>query len=302
MKCTSLFSDCSSLIIRMTVNPHITLLVSLFLVIGFASAKEGTCPFVDSSVQPGQVAGIAAYSYSRRDRNGPPRWGDLDCSSPDFAKFSSCPHCGPSSCDGKSQSPINILTYSLEDKSVKNAPKINLSTDAEMEYKIASGNFVLNCKSEGTCGDVSFNGKTYYLSKLHMHFRSEHLLNYRRYPIELHFVHVSKSGELLVVSKFFRKKRRGYNSEFQTFLDIACTKSSDYINLSLLLGPASSNLMVYSGSLTTPPCTEGVTFVISSYIGTVARDQLNELKRLCGGMPKNRPMQALNGRTVSIYK
>ncbi len=109
-------------------------------------------------------------------------------------------------------------------------------------------------------------------------------------------------GNLLVVALFFGRRRLESNSDFQDFLDIASTGRRNTINLRRLLGPAGLNLIVYSGSLTTPPCTEGVTFVISPRIARASRSQFLEFRRLIGGRRNNRPLQPLNGRDVTLFK
>ena len=61
--------------------------------------------------------------------------------------------------------------------------------------------------------------------------------------------------------------------------------------------PVSLNYYGYEGSLTTPPCTQGVRWIVMQHIGTVSKEQVNELQKLSDG-PNNRPVQSLGERDV----
>ncbi len=161
-------------------------------------------------------------------------------------------------------------------------------------------NFKLSCDNAGSCGSTTFQGTTYKFDHIHLHARSEHTIATRYYPLELHFVHQSPCGALLVVSRLFR--RGAANPSLQRVFDIARGKSSGMVNLRRLAAPAISKVAVYVGSLTTPPCTEGVTFSVSPVIATASSEQIAQFRELIGGGKNNRPIQPLNSRTVTLYE
>lgn len=292
-------------------------LVLVVLICGFAvlkpdsvaliRAREGCppaprdtpgCALVPTNPAAGQVTGIAAYSYLRGARNGPLNWGTLDCGT----RFGSCAYCN-NTCNGRMQSPVNVDTRSALVKPRAEAPLISLAR-ARVEYVMTPGNFELRCdgRNPGTCGNVTYEGRTYNATQLHMHHLSEHDMDGFKFPLEMHLVH-SHGTHLVVLGVFFDV---GYNCnpDVQAFLDIARERCHGELNLPALIGKSLQvdDLISIKGSATTPPCTEGVIFVLSSRTQTVCSRQLREFARLEGNQLEARPLQPLNGRKPSVYK
>lgn len=165
---------------------------------------------------------------------------------------------------GKKQSPINIdsSVTTATVKPVLDVPKqnskfLNLNTTIEVEVN----------------GTTTFGGTQFRLAQYHIHTPSEHRINGEYYPLEVHMVHtgVADESQIVVLALLFEM----------------CTNSSDPViagltpHLSAIETPgaeteieggidfsgvvaqvASSNILQYTGSLTTPPCSEGVTFLL----------------------------------------
>jgi hypothetical protein len=150
----------------------------------------------------------------------------------------------------------------------------------------------------------------YYLTQFHTHEVSEHHFDGVAYPLEIHFVHKSNvTGHLAVLAFFFRVEIK--NSSFiSEFIDMCASEESHNERLDfhrLLVGGDSDQehlpYMTYSGSLTTPPCSENVHWIIIETIHTVSRQQL---KQFMGILPQhisnNRPIQDINLRVIRRYR
>ncbi|WDJ84894.1 carbonic anhydrase [Xanthomonas campestris] len=149
-------------------------------------------------------------------------------------------------------------------------------------------------------GTMRVGGKQYDALQLHFHHPSEHLLNGRRFPMEAHIVHQGPDGTLGVLAIFFETGKA--NPAFQRVLDAmpndknqtrqvadALVRASDF------LPPANQRSFYrYEGSLTTPPCSETVDWVVLSQPVQVSREQINAFERV---YPFNaRPLQPLDRR------
>ncbi|KAF3785673.1 Alpha carbonic anhydrase 7 [Nymphaea thermarum] len=131
------------------------------------------------------------------------------------------------------------------------------------------------------------NGTEFFLRQLHWHSPSEHTINGRRYDLELHMVHQTEDNQTAVVGILYKIGRQ------DTFLQHASILSLDEIQKVAdkkeaemeagILDPrevkiGSRKYYRYLGSLTTPPCTEGVIWTISKKVRTVSREQVQLLR------------------------
>ena len=231
----------------------------------------------------------------------PAFWGRLD------PKFSLC-------ATGKSQSPINIP------KKVKKAPNaltihynpsvLHIVDDGltdliigKMHELVLDGHGVqLNFSALGNREAITLQGKTYHLVQFHFHTPSETQWHNQAYPLEIHFVHQSDAGEVVVIAVL----AKGGNENATLKKIIAhlpqeigkeVTIPSEHINPEDLL-PVHRSYYHFMGSLTTPPCTEGLHWVVMAESITVSPAQIVALKKVVGGV-NARPVQPLNGRVVS---
>jgi len=251
--------------------------------------------------KPGQVSGIGAFQYIEGRPNAPSQWGRLNCRTGRFRQFRNCEYCKDVQCGGKFQSPINVKTNRLVFNPFRKAPRVFLSPFAKLKYEITAANFELKCEGEGSCGTTRFKNKRFVFDQVHVHHFSEHWLNGRRFPLEMHMVH--KAGnDLLVLAIFFRPGR--YNHQLQKFMNIGARQCKGFMNLRALtrFQFRTRNIVGYTGSTTTPPCSEGRNWVISTRPLTASRRQINMFLRLMGNINEARPLQPLNGRKIFAYK
>lgn len=201
-----------------------------------------------------------------------------------------------SECGGNFQSPINLVKY----KKNKNLKPIDFRYDEKtVLHSVENNGHTIKYNFEP--GDyISWEGKNYNLTQFHFHEPAEHLIDGVRYPLAIHLVHQAKNGELLVIEILAKE---GHNSEpfdfLESFLPIQkgeeklINRSFD-MNLNL---PSNKNYLTYVGSLTTPPCSEGVRWIIFEKPILVSLEQVEMLKYL---MPiKNyREEQPVHGRKI----
>lgn len=257
---------------------------------------------VDTPVQCPVLAGAAKYSYDPTTNNGPAHWGKL------LPDYSTCD-------DGDSQSPID-LPMPTTTVGLSSGPQPRITT-ARMAYSAGSFNWALNCVRKGTCGSTTFRGVKYDVLNLHFHSPSEHLLNGHQYPLEAHIVHKSANGEIAVLATLFEYPTESYASHMYTssrkevgtnqlvkkvLASMSIAKGKANINLGGIVNP-DMGYCSYTGSLTTPPCSEGVTFFMAMHIETVTRRQVAAYRLSAGvGLDgNNRPTMPLNGRDVTCY-
>jgi carbonic anhydrase len=227
-----------------------------------------------------------AIHWTYTGENGPEHWDELEKSS---------------QCGGERQSPVNIVDIQTEADSALLPLDLHYYGQVRIHEVISNGHSIQYNFEKGDY--ISLWDIRYDLKQIHFHEAAEHTLNGVRYPLEMHMVHVNADNEIAV---FAIMAMEGEPSEPFNFLEkylpleIGETKVIDeYFDLNLNL-PASRDYYTYKGSLTTPPCTEGVTWIVFKEPITVSLQQVKELQRL---MPLNnyRGEQPLNGRIVKSY-
>ncbi len=218
--------------------------------------------------------------WEYRGDNGPSNWGNLDTS------YTLCS-------TGHAQSPIDI----------RHAKKGNLPA-LQFDYKSVPLNIVdnghtiqVNYPAGST---LTFGDKSYALKQFHFHHPSEEHVNGHSYDMVAHLVHADSEGHLVVVAVLFSI------GETNAFIDSVWKNiprekqkpievSAVTINVGDLL-PRDHSYYTFGGSLTTPPCSEGVTWYVLKNPVPISRDQLAAFATL---YPMNaRPIQPLNGRQI----
>ena len=146
---------------------------------------------------------------------------------------------------------------------------------------------------------LTVDGVQYNLLQFHWHTSSEHEVNGLKYPLEMHFVHQSAGGTLLVVGVFIKPgtSQRELKKIFSHLpQDAEDTKTVESFNLNKIL-PKKKTSFRYAGSLTTPPFTEGVKWVVLDTPISLPPKQIQAFQEL---FPEgnSREVQPLDGRSI----
>lgn len=195
-------------------------------------------------------------------------------------------------CNGDKQSPIDIKEAVESDKlkplSFKYAEtKVDIINNGHtVQFNIDPGSSVM------------IDGKKYDLLQFHYHATSEHTINGEYAPLEVHFVHRHADDDFAVVGIMYEKgKANGlFNKYLKHFPNEKGKYASDEkIDLAALL-PDNLSYYHYDGSLTTPPCSEVVSWYMLQNPLTASEDQIRDFSEI---LDRNfRPLQELNGRTI----
>jgi carbonic anhydrase len=209
---------------------------------------------------------------------GPEHWALL---SPDFA-----------SCNGSFQSPIDIV-----DPTEAELGPIAIVQDGSTSTIQNNGHTLQVDVSPGSTLEIG--GRTYDLVQVHFHSPSEHRIAGRSFPMEAHFVHRHPRGELAVLAVLFDEG--AHNARLAELGKVAPQEigASAPIELpvaDLGLLPDDWTYYRYVGSLTTPPCTEGILWLVLEAKASVSGEQVERFVNLIG--KDNRPIQPLNGRLI----
>ena len=224
----------------------------------------------------------AEWGYT--GKQGPQFWGTL---SPKY-------HLAK---DGKQQSPIDIQT---KDTIAENLPPLKFNYRTERISAINNGHSIQHNEQPGSFLHVGDH--VYSLEQFHVHAPSEHTIDGKHADMEIHFVHKSSSGKLLVLAVMVYADSKDpvdvplYKElPKQTGENVVADKASrnpvDFI-------PKDHSYFRYMGSFTTPPCTEGIRWIMMKTPISITPAVLTEFKGIIGG--NNRPVQMLNDRQVFV--
>ncbi len=214
--------------------------------------------------------------------NGPEVWGQL---SPDYFLCS----------EGKSQSPINI-----ENASRVKLPEIGFNYRPS-SLKILNNGLTIEVQyDEGSW--IEIEDTKYMLQQFHFHSPSEHTLAESLFDLEMHLVHKSKEGTIAVIGAMIRK---GQNNEAfnPVWLNLPTNAGEtrnvpdELINVDDML-PISRFSYRYDGSLTTPPCSEGVKWIVLTTPIEISETQIKVFRSIIHN--NNRPVQPINGRKLLV--
>lgn len=218
------------------------------------------------------------WGYSGQE--APERWGTLS------SEFSLCG-------TGKNQSPVNIHNALKTHHS-----KLKLHYSAGKQTIVNNGHTIQVTVMPGNT--LELDDEKYTLKQFHFHTPSENEIEGKRYPLEVHFVYQDKDDALAVVAVMFNEGKQ--NEELATLwrqMPVNVGTSNTLfspIDIRALL-PEIFNYYRFSGSLTTPPCTEGVTWLVLDAMSTVSAEQVKQFESVLHHT-NNRPLQPLNGRVV----
>jgi carbonic anhydrase len=226
------------------------------------------------------IASETHWTY--QGEHGAKHWGSLS------PKFSTCS-------SGVNQSPINITnTISAQ------LPELSFNYQASKVEVVNNGHTIqANISGENT---FSNDDGLFDLKQFHFHSPSENTIDGQSFPLEAHFVHVDKKGRLAVIGLMFKEGKE--NLVLTKIWQNMPQKAGDtYIlndtfqSVNLLPNKASSQYYRFNGSLTTPPCTEGVRWFVLKTAVEASKAQIKKFHQLMG-TDTNRPTQAINARVI----
>jgi carbonic anhydrase len=213
------------------------------------------------------------------------QWGEL---SPKFAACS----------QGKDQSPVDI--NNLNNIKVENSARIEFNYQPSDVEVINNGKTI---KVDYQPGNIlSINDEVYELLQFHFHTPSEHTIENKSFAMALHLVHQNKAGKLAVVGVMINS---GAENPVITSIWNAIPKgeqaeSKNRINIDAAsLLPKDKTFISYYGSLTTPPCSEQVSWNVFLEPIELSSEQIETFASI---YPYNaRAIQPLNGRSLKLH-
>ncbi|XP_072987877.1 alpha carbonic anhydrase 7-like [Typha latifolia] len=153
-------------------------------------------------------------------------------------------------------------------------------------------------------GHLKIKYKTYFLAQCHWHTPAEHTLSNSSFPLELHMVHISSDGSIAVIGILYEY---GHPDPFISTLEkyIKKVRWNQEVEIGGVVDPPlcerNPTYFRYSGSLTTSPCTEGVTWTLLHKVRTASKKQVELLRDALNGKDNSRPVQPINGRKIYLY-
>jgi len=211
---------------------------------------------------------------------GPQQWGTL---SPEFGACSA----------GKNQSPVNLNSFTDGDldgfeQAYKSGPAVVENNGHTVQVNIQPGSYI-------TLDDTRFE-----LKQFHFHSPSENQIDGKSFPLEAHLVHQDEEGNLAVVAVMFDSgKKNQLISDAWEQMPTKAGESKELANPVNAQGllPSSQEYYRFNGSLTTPPCTEGVRWLVMKSPMELSEQQLSQFTDAVH-TPNNRPVQPINARLV----
>ena len=237
---------------------------------------------------PAQAAPIAALALAPTAHWGyggggkPSSWGSLDKAN--------------AACSaGLAQSPVNITQFLKSDQpditfDYKDIPLSVKNAGHGIEITVPAG-------SKATLG-----GKVYELISIDFHTPSEHYMDGAPYPMEAHFLHKGEKGEVAILSTLVKLGKANDTvgkiwGQIPVEIGAENAASEGSVISAYDLLPGKPEYFTYEGSLTAPPCTEGVTWFVMQQPIEISQEQLAAIQNL---FPMNaRPLQPLNGRMIN---
>ncbi|KAF9593861.1 hypothetical protein IFM89_025652 [Coptis chinensis] len=230
------------------------------------------------------------FSYVNHPETGPEKWGSIR------PEWKLC-------ANGKMQSPIDL--HNTRVVVIPNLGKLKRNykpTNAAVKNR---GHDIM-IKWNGDAGSINLNGTAYYLKQCHWHSPSEHTFNGTRHQLELHMVHETSDGKIAVIGITY--KYGPPNPFLQQIIphitEVGAEEKDIGIQNPMWIRAGSRKYYRYMGSLTVPPCTEGVIWTIVTKVRTASKEQVMALRAAVHDDSETnaRPIQKRKGRDVGLAK
>lgn len=230
-----------------------------------------------------------APHWSYEGAEDPSHWAGL---SPVFAS------CGT----GHQQSPIDLVASEATPVGAGagfEAARFDRADRSTVPVDIVNNGHTIQVDTVGS-GALMIGSDRYLLQQFHFHTPSEHTVDGRSYPLEAHFVHKTSGGKLAVIGLLFEQGAENpaltpYWSHLPQSAGPPVDLGRGGVDIRKVL-PARYDVYRYAGSLTTPPCSEGVNWLVLKEQATASAAQIEAFRALM--RHDNRPIQPRNGRAI----
>ena len=248
------------------------------------SGHAPAAPASGHDAEPAQEGHGGAVHWDYAGRTGPDYWGDLSLD------YTTC-------IDGSAQSPIDIKEPRLAD-----LEDIRFHYNPALLTVVNNGHTIqanYGRTDQGDGGSMVVGGREYELLQFHYHRPSEHTVNGHQAAMEMHLVHKDADGGLAVIGVLLEPG--AYNEAFAPIWDVMPSTADTEVTMHGLfdindLLPQDRRTFRYPGSLTTPPCSEGVQWLLMKTPVSVSTTQVDAFKNLY--FYNARYTQPLDGREI----
>ncbi|KAL0338512.1 UNVERIFIED_CONTAM: Alpha carbonic anhydrase 7 [Sesamum angustifolium] len=251
--------------------------------------------FGTKSINAQEVDDESEFNYDENSAKGPINWGKIK------EEWGACN-------TGIMQSPIDIS----RDRMVRIISHPQTTNYRPANALLKNRGHDIQIEWLDDAGSLCINGTQYSLRYAHWHSPSEHTYNGKRYALELHLVHKATDpaveNKIAVIGVFYKTGQPDpFLSKLMTNITSMARKKDDERSLGLVdpkeIQICSKRYYRYMGSLTVPPCTEGVIWTIKEKVKTVSMEQLELLRKAVHDYAEHnaRPLQPHNGRHIHLY-
>jgi carbonic anhydrase len=220
---------------------------------------------------------------------GPAAWGGLS------TEYKAC-------ADGRTQSPVDLPAVKDSQPETAGLNPADLETHPERHpADVVNNGHTVQVNFAGG-SSLAVGDERFELLQLHFHAPSEHTVAGRELPMEVHFVHRSNAGVLAVVGVLIAEGRA--NSAYAPIWKKLPAEAGAHSSLAALtldvdaLLPKGRSALRYTGSLTTPPCSEGVRWLVLTDPVELSAEQIAAFTALYDD--NNRPTEPLHGRSLVL--
>ncbi|WJX50199.1 carbonic anhydrase [Trifolium repens] len=239
-----------------------------------------------------EVEDESEFNYDEESKIGPQHWGDIE------PEWYLCKN-------GTMQSPIDLSNQTVQ--IVSNLGRLQINYNPS-NATLKNRGHDIKLELLANTSYLQINETQYILKQLHWHSPSEHTINGKRYDLELHLVHETPSGKIAVIGVLY--KIGLIPDPFLALLTKDLVAISNSTGAERAVGVVDPRIVNFSrnqyyrymGSLTTPACTENITWTVVKEVKSVLKKQI-ELLQVAVHDESNtnaRPLQPLNNRTVQL--
>jgi len=249
---------------------------------------------IDKEPAPQSQLEEHAVHWSYEPGTGPADWGAMD------PAWNLC-------AEGRAQSPIDLTNAKTTE-----LPHVELHLPSGREVEVLNQEGVIDALDNGhtiqvntkTGERMTVGDKSYALLQFHLHSPSEHTVDGKHFPMEMHFVHQAEDGALAVIAVLIEEgaENRVLAPLWKQLAEAPGTQATVQLPVKfadrIFTTRDSTGLFHYEGSLTTPPCSEGVQWFVRRTPTQLSKAQIAEFTAVYDH--NNRPVQALNDRVYYL--